>query len=85
MSDPKLLQRTLRSCDYRCCTVHCPHEKTAAAITAAKWQLPDDRWTKWKIVECPLLPAGEIWCDMTCLPQLESSRSDLPPLLPAKR
>ncbi len=71
MSDPEILERSLRSCDYRCRKVHCPYKKAAANITAAKWQTGENRWTQWKIVDCPLLPAGEVWCDMTCLSQLE--------------
>jgi hypothetical protein len=78
MSDREILERCLRSCDYRCCEVRCPHQKTAANITAAKWPLGHNQWTQWKIVDCPLLPAGEVWCDMTCLSQLESRGRELP-------
>jgi hypothetical protein len=73
MSDPDILDRVLRNCDYRYRKVHCPHKERAADITAAKWQIGDDQWTRWTVVDCPLLPAGEIWCDMTCLSQLETS------------
>jgi len=77
MSDTKILGRGPRSCDYRCCEVYCPHKRTAAEITAAKWAIGDNnRWTRWKIVDCPLPPAGEVWCDMTCLSQLESPTAD---------
>jgi len=77
MPDPGISNRCLRSCDYRRCKVHCPHKESAADIIAAKWQLADNQWTQWKIVDCPLLPAGEVWCDMVCLSQMESSRSEL--------
>jgi len=73
MSDPKIVEQLLRSCDYRFRNVHCPHKEMPADITAAKWQITDNKWTRWTIVDCPLLPAGEIWCDMTCLSQLEHS------------
>jgi hypothetical protein len=76
MSDPEIFERCLRSCDYRCRRVHCPDKDTAADITAAKWSIGNNQWTQWKIVDCPLLPAGEVWCDMTCLSQLESSASE---------
>jgi hypothetical protein len=72
MSDPEVLDRVLQNCDYRFRTVHCPHEKKAADITAAKWQISDQQWTGWTIIDCSLLPAGEVWCHMSCLPQLES-------------
>lgn len=71
MSDPEILARALRNCDYRFRKVDCPHKETLADITAAKWQISDNKWTRWTVVDCPLLPAGEIWCDMTCLSQLE--------------
>ena len=81
MPDPEIFGRGLRTCQYRCCEVRCPREETAATITAAKWPIGDNQWTQWKIVDCPLLPAGEVWCDMTCLPQLEGVRIEmaLPP------
>jgi hypothetical protein len=60
-----------RSCDYQSRNAHCPHKETPANITAAKWQIAGNKWTSWIVVDCPLLPAGEIWCDMTCLSQLE--------------
>jgi len=33
--------------------------------------MTDGQWTSWKIVDCPLLPAGLIDCNMSCLSQLE--------------
>jgi hypothetical protein len=73
MSDPEVLDRLLQNCDYRFRTVLCPHKNNLAEITAAKWQISEDRWTPWTVVDCPLLPAGEVWCDMGCLPKLENS------------
>ena len=35
MSDPKILQQHLRSCDDRSRNVHCPHKEIPANITAA--------------------------------------------------
>jgi hypothetical protein len=72
MSDARNLGRDLRSCDYRRCEVYCPHKRTVADVTAAKWSIRDNQWTRWKIVDCPLFPAGEVWCDMTCLSQVET-------------
>ena len=71
MPDPRILEQRLRSCDYRSRNVHCPHKEIPANITAAKWQIADNKWTRWTVVDCPLLPAGEIWCDMICHSQLE--------------
>jgi hypothetical protein len=70
MSDPEILERALRSCDYRFRKVDCPHKEKRADITAAKWQIGDNKWTRWTVVDCPLLHAGQIWCDMNCLSQL---------------
>jgi len=49
MSDPEIIGRSLRSCDYRCGKVHCPHKETEAHVTAAKWEIGDSQWTKWKV------------------------------------
>lgn len=75
MNDPETLDRILQTCDYRFRAIPCPHQKKLAEITAAKWQISDDRWTPWTIVDCSLLPAGEIWCDMKCLALVENSSS----------
>lgn len=72
MSKSETFDRLVQNCDYRFRTVQCPRRQKLAAITAAKWQIADNRWTPWTVVDCPLLPAGEIWCDMTCLSQLET-------------
>ena len=71
MSDPEVLDRILQTCDYRFRTVHCPQELKPADITAAKWQVSDEHWTPWTVVDCSLLPAGEVWCHMNCLAELE--------------
>ena len=72
MPSGEIVERVLRACDYRYRAVDCPLKKKRADITAAKWQT-SDRWTPWTIVDCSLLPAGEVWCDMKCLPLIESS------------
>lgn len=73
MSSSETLDRILQTCDYRYRTVICPHKKREADVTAAKWQISDDHWTPWTVVDCSLLPAGQVWCDMTCLPLAENS------------
>jgi len=74
MSDPEVLDRIMQTCDYRFRTVECPREKKPAEITAAKWQVSDHHWTLWTVVDCSLLPAGEVWCSMSCLPELENHK-----------
>lgn len=71
MSDPDILDRLLRTCDYRFRTIHCPHKDKDADITAARWQINNNHWTRWTVIDCPLLPAGEVWCERECLSQLE--------------
>lgn len=73
MASAEVLDRVLQTCDYRFRTVYCPNKKCPADITAAKWQVSDNHWTLWTIVDCSQLPAGEMWCDMNCLSQLELS------------
>ena len=73
MSDPEVLDRLLQTCNYRFRTILCPHGNHPADIIAAKWQVSDDRWTTWTVIDCPLLPAGEMWCDMSCLSQIQNS------------
>jgi hypothetical protein len=71
MSDPETLDRLLQSCNYRFRTVLCPHQGQYANITAAKWDVGDAHWTPWNVIDCPLLPAGEVWCDKSCLSQVD--------------
>ena len=33
--------------------------------------MTDGQWTSWKIVDRPLLPAGLIDCNMSCLSQIK--------------
>lgn len=72
MSDAKLGERLLRTCDYEFPTVLCPHKKTLADVTVARWQIANDNWTAWTVIDCSLLPAGEVWCDKSCLSFVES-------------
>ena len=58
-------------CSDRIHTVHCPNRKLTAEVTVSRWRMHDGRWTAWKIVDCALLRAGLIDCDMSCLSQLE--------------
>jgi hypothetical protein len=72
MFDVELGERLLRTCDYRFPTVLCPHKKKLADVTLAKWQIANDAWTSWTVIDCTLLPAGEVWCDKSCLSLLEN-------------
>jgi hypothetical protein len=64
MSDPELIDRILQACSYRFRNVMCPNKEKIAKIAAAKLQTEDADWT---VIECSLLPDGEIDCAMTCL------------------
>lgn len=72
MAVPEKFDRILESCAYRFRTVQCPQKEKPGEITAAKWQVSNQNWTKWTVVDCSLLPAGEVWCEMACLTELES-------------
>lgn len=64
MSDPEILDRILQACSFRFRNVLCPNKERAANITAAKFQTED---ADWSVVECSLLPGGEVKCAMSCL------------------
>jgi hypothetical protein len=64
MSDPELIDRILQACSYRFRNVMCPNKEKVAKIAAAKLQTEDADWT---VIECSLMPNGEIDCAMACL------------------
>ncbi len=74
MSDTSAPKKLVASCTDRVWTVYCPHKKEPAEVTASRWQMSNGQWTRWTIVDCPLLPAGLIDCDMSCLSQLDDIR-----------
>ncbi len=74
MTDTSDAKKLAASSVERVHTVNCPHKKLPADVTASKWQKGDGQWTSWRIVDCPLLLAGLIDCDMSCLSQLEEIR-----------
>jgi hypothetical protein len=64
MTDPEVLDRILENCSFRFRNVVCPNKDKVASITAAKFSGDDNDWS---VVECSLLPNGEVKCAMTCL------------------
>ena len=74
MTNVEVGERLLRTCDYRFPKVLCPHKEQAADIIAARWLVKNDHWTRWVIIDCPLLPAGKVWCDQSCLLSLNEPR-----------
>jgi hypothetical protein len=64
MSDPEILDRILESCSIRFRDVLCPNKGKVAKIAAAKSQGEDEDWS---VIECSLLPNGEVKCAMACL------------------
>ena len=64
MTDPEILDRILQSCSIRFRDVVCPNKSRIAKITAAKFQGEEDDWS---VIECSLLPNGEVKCAMSCL------------------
>jgi len=64
MTDPEILDRILQSCSIRFRNVLCPNRDKVAKIAAAKFQGEDEDWT---VIECSLLPSGEVKCAMSCL------------------
>jgi hypothetical protein len=69
MSNPSTSESLFESCTYRNRIVRCPRQELPASILAARWRMTDGRWTSWTVLDCPLLPAGLVDCEMTCLSQ----------------
>jgi hypothetical protein len=51
-------------------TVDCPTQHTKAEITVARWKAGNGQYTPWTVVDCSLLPAGQICCHVGCMAQL---------------
>jgi hypothetical protein len=64
MFDPEVVDRILENCSFRFRDVVCPNKDKVASITAATFQMEETNWT---VLECSLLPNGEVKCGMTCL------------------
>lgn len=64
MSDPEVLDRILENCSFRFRNAVCPDKDKVASITAAKFPTDD---ADWSVIECSLLPNGEVKCAMACL------------------
>ena len=60
-------------CNDRIHAVRCPNQKLAAQITVSRWRMTDGQWTSWKVVDCPLLRAGLMDCNMSCLSQVQEA------------
>jgi hypothetical protein len=72
MSDPEVLDRILENCSFRFRNVVCPDNDKVASITAAKVPADD---ADWSVIECSLLPNGEVKCAMKCLlPEFEGEK-----------
>jgi hypothetical protein len=69
MSNPFTSESFFESCAYRNRIVRCPHKELPASILAARWRMGDGGWTPWTVIDCPLLLAGLIDCDTSCLSQ----------------
>jgi hypothetical protein len=65
MTDPEILDRILETCSYRFRNLECPNKERIASITAAKFHMLEG--ADWTVIECSLLPSGEVKCGMTCL------------------
>jgi hypothetical protein len=64
MTDPELIDRILQTCSFRFRNVVCPNKDKVAKIAAARMQSVESEWT---VVDCSLLPGGEVRCAMSCL------------------
>ena len=71
MADANATRKKLEASEYKIAAVFCPTYWKQAQITAAKWARGEGHVQVWDVVECPLLPAGEVWCDKRCLDQID--------------
>ena len=70
MCDPTQPRRPADSCIDCSVTVDCPSQHAKAEITVARWKAENGQYTPWTVVDCSLLPAGQISCHVGCLTQL---------------
>jgi len=70
MSDRTRPRKTADSCIDCSVTVDCPIEQKKAQITVARWLAGNGQYTPWTVVDCSLLPAGQISCHVGCLEEL---------------
>ena len=70
MSAPCSFRRAADSCMDCQVTVDCPTQHAKAEILVARWRAVNGQYTPWTIVDCSLLPAGQICCHVDCMAQL---------------
>ncbi|HVN09573.1 MAG TPA: hypothetical protein VMV61_11395 [Patescibacteria group bacterium] len=63
-------RKAVNSCIDCVVTVDCPAHHGKAEITVARWKASNGQYTPWTVVDCSLLPAGQICCHVDCLNQL---------------
>ena len=71
MYDPTSFHSPIEFCSERELTVDCPVRKQEASITIARWKTREGEFTPWNVVDCSLLPAGQVSCYMGCLADME--------------
>jgi len=69
MSNHATIRSLFESCTYRNGAVHCPRLKLPASILVARWRMSYGQWTS-TVIDCQLLRAVLMDCDMSCLSQL---------------
>jgi|HubBroStandDraft_6_1064221.scaffolds.fasta_scaffold769843_1 hypothetical protein len=58
-------------CGTRVATVFCSTHWKLTKVTALKSEWGESHMKLWDIVECPLRPEGDVWCDKRCLDQID--------------
>ena len=62
-------------CAARVTTVFCPTHWKMTKVTATKVERGGSLMKLWDIVECPLRPEGDVWCDKRCLDQIDEDEA----------
>jgi hypothetical protein len=71
MCDPGSFHSPMDFCVERELAVDCPVRMIKANVTIARWRKRAGELTPWSVVDCSLLPAGQVSCCMDCLADMD--------------
>jgi hypothetical protein len=69
MFDPKLADPHPESAKTYLQKVFCGKYNREADIVVANWPFSEEGWSDWRVIDCSILPPGEVNCGMDCLSQ----------------
>jgi hypothetical protein len=72
--DPKLTDPHPECAKTQPLKVYCSLHNCDAQIVIANWPFSDEGWSDWRVIDCSLLPPGEVHCGMDCLSEARVTR-----------